>query len=114
MQENLPEVILGRSGIGMEHEDLAEEVRCVVGPGLLQIDKTEVELGIGIGGNESKFGIEFIGRFGPVLPKNIGLAGKVMSPGERSVGLPGAMQRGNGMRVGAEIDPQLATEARRL
>src|SRR5260370_41465991 len=84
MQENLPEVILGRSGIGMEHEDLAEEVRCVVGPGLLQIDKTEVELGIGIGGNESKLGVEFIGRFGPVLPKNIGLDGK-----RASVGLTG-------------------------
>ncbi len=81
---------------------------------MLESNKTEIELGVRISGNQRKLAGEFGCGIGPVLPKNVGLAGEVMGFGQFRVGLQGAMQRGNGARVVPDFNPELPNEDQRL
>lgn len=67
IEEHFPEFVLPSNVVGMKNEDLAEEIGGLVGFGMLEIDETKIELGVGVGGDESKLSRKL--RLGRWLPR---------------------------------------------
>ena len=74
------------------------------------VNETKVVLGVGIGGREREFGLEFAGGFGPVFPAQICESGEVVRFQERRIGLRGAVEDVDSAAVVADLGPELADE----
>ncbi len=91
--------------IGLLRNYLSEKINCIVQARLLKVNETQVVEGIGVGGLEFQFSLEFRGRFRPMLPTNIRLPLEVVRFKQSGISLERALKSCDSMGIVADFNP---------